>query len=782
MGARRGPRPPLADWEASESCRAPAIARRSGFLSAALAVPGLVGGHLALRGGAPLRAQPRPAAAPRGLRQLATAAGEQAWHRRARRRRQLDRAVIAVAAARGRLALHHGGGGDNGGMAQRGGRGGGDAPLAKRLMAFLQRECGGDASGGEQRGRGSAGRGARGNSRNSDGRGMRGGGRTDQHREGDWKCRHCGFQPNFSFRSRCWKCGGARGDSQHPGGSAPGGRAAGPVGAGGSRPLLGGGTSRGGSVAREDRPPSYRVPGASLAAKAAVARAASPSAPTAAQHGARRKGPGAPGRGGEASQEEKQLSDDDGDDGFRRVQRRRGRNGGGAKGDQGQADAQRAGDVDMDMDLDDSVEPADGGDGDLDEADDDVPEEAPGPTELRQLWQQEVGVVKRLARQGLSADHPAMVAAIAARDGAEAKWREAKAPAPLATRLGWAQKKLDRAITIQAGTRQEMQDLERQFNENMADLQARMAEDSARVRTRRQQLETIQAEAGGGAPTQRIPGADGEAVRKACDTLRQEVAPALAALAEQLGTGTDAWATVNGLLARLSASQQVMDKAAEAAQFFDLADGDESYWSESHDLQPGGGGGGNREDGGVGADSQATRQEWQPRHQQDQWGQRQSEHPGTGHSGGGDDAQSGGYWQPSDWAAAPRWRERGHGQWTRASWADAWENEQYGDDEDMDAQTEPQCKHRRQGGANYGDGGEQQGGGGGSLLPAAQAGQAPLQGQPCDAARQHSAMLASIVEAAISAGVQPLTVTGEELHILDTQQLATWAAENLPPN
>ncbi len=181
-------------------------------------------------------------------------------------------------------------------------------------------------------------------------------------------------------------------------------------------------------------------------------------------------------------------------------------------------------------------------------------------------------------------------------------------------------------------------------------------------------------------------------------------------------------------------------------------------------------------------DPQAARQAWQPPYQQAQQGQQQSGPSGMDHSCGGDDVRSWNYWQPSDWAEAPRWRERGHGQWTRTSWADAWENEQYGDDEDMEEQTEPQCKHRRQGGAAYDEDGMQPGGDGGGLLPAAQVGQAPTQGQPCDAARQYSEMLARIVEAAINAGVQPLTVAGEELHVLDAQQLTAWAAENLPPN
>ncbi len=324
-----------------------------------------------------------------------------------------------------------------------------------------------------------------------------------------------------------------------------------------------------------------------------------------------------------------------------------------------------------------------------------------------------------------------------------------------------------------------MSALEKEYDTKKAELQSRMDEDTARVRKRRQQLESIQAEAGG-APAQRMHGADGEAVRRACDTLRQEVAPALAALAEQLGTGTEAWSTVNGLLARLSTSQQVMDKAAEAtAQMFDLADGDESYWSESHDLQAGTGGDGAQTGGCDGGDPQLAQQSWQPPQQHHQQGHQWSGHFGTDQGGGGGEAQSWNHWQQSDWAAAPRWRESGHGQWTRTSWADAWESE-YCDDADMEEQSEPQSKHRRQGGAAYDSEEQQTGAGGSSFSPTAQACQGPPQVQASDAARQHSEMLSHVVAAAINAGVQPLTTSGEELHVLDAPQLAAWAAENIP--
>jgi hypothetical protein len=208
--------------------------------------------------------------------------------------------------------------------------------------------------------------------------------------------------------------------------------------------------------------------------------------------GARQRGLGMAGSSAAAPPRASEEAVDD--DGFRLVQRRKGLYKGGAKQEPGREQSEG----DVDMDGNDPACPAGDDDGDIDEADDGEPEDAPGPSELRQQWQQEVGVVKQLARQGLSPDHPAMLAAVAARDDAEGKWRWAKTPAPLATRLGWAQKKLDRAVAIQAGTRQEMSALERQFKDDMAALQSRMDEDSARVKKRRQQLEAVQAEAGGG--------------------------------------------------------------------------------------------------------------------------------------------------------------------------------------------------------------------------------------------------------------------------------------------
>ncbi len=703
--------------------------------------------------------------------------GEQAWHRRARRQRQADRAIIAVAAARRRIARHHGGGGWPGGMSRRGGGNGGDGQLARQIMELLQRQCGHDGSGdGGKRGRGAS-RGARGNStarndspRRSSSRTGGPRGERQQQKEGDWQCRSCMFSTNFGFRQKCWKCGVPRNGQQNAGATRAGHLSAGPVGANGLRPLLGGGASRSNGPLGAAASPTHRVPGSSLAAKAVAARAAVSTAQQAAT--TKTKLPNGPQRGGAAAASTGDAARADDDDGFQLVQRRRQRQGspegvaapGGLRED--------AGDAVMDDDDDPSDEAAHGGD----EDEDDAVEEAPEPAELRQRWQAEIGIVKRLARQGLSTEHPAMVAACEARDEAERAWRSAKDPAPLATRLGWAQKKLDRAVSIQAETRLAITALDKEYNDRKAELQTRMDADTERVRKRRLQLQEVQDEAGLQSPQRRRGSGGGEAVRKACGALRDQVAPALTALAEQLGTESPAWATVNGLLSTLTSSQKVLEEAMdEATPTYDMADGELSEWSESHDLPTGCQGSASWYYGSDGEQrpqqQQAQQASQQPQQQQQcQQGQHWAGQGQQEMAQGGGGSGSWHSWGNAAWTTVPTWRQCGHGQWLRASWADAWENEHGGDDDaDMEGQLEPPNKHRRQGNPATGDVEQMAGNVGGD-------------GATTTIAEQHGVQcqLQTIIAAAINAGVQPLTHTGEELHVLDANQLAAWAAENLP--
>ncbi len=709
-------------------------------------------------------------------------AGEQAWHRRARRQRQADRAIIAVAAARRRIACHHGGGGWPSGMSRRGGGNGGDGPLARQILELLQRQCGSDGGGEDgKRGRGANGRGALGRStaefgspRRASSRAGSARGERQQQREGDWECRSCMFKTNFAFRQKCWRCGESRGGQQRAAVANGRNLSAGPIGANGLRPLLGGGASRPSAPPATSGPPTHRIPGSSLAAKAMAARAAVSTAQQEAtasgkqQNGVQRNERPAALPGGAA-----RMVDGEG---FQLVQRRKPRQTGISGLEVPGCPPEHDEDAAMGDDADEDQLPHEGDDHDA-EDDDEEPEVAPEPAVLRQRWQKEVGIVKQLTRQGLGSDHPAMVAACEARDEAERVWRGAKDPAPLASRLGWAQKKLDRAISIQSETRLAISALEKEYNQRKAELQTRMDTDTDRVKKRRQQLREVQDEAGGESPQQRLRGGGGEAVRKACGTLRDEVAPALTALAEQLGTGTEAWSTINGLLSTLTSSQKVLEEAMDGATpTFDMADGDQSEWSESHDLPTGVSGSASWYHGGADGQetqqqqAQQTSQQAQQQHPQCQQGQQWSA------MGQLDSAQSGGgsgswdSWGHAAWTAAPAWRQCGHGHWQRASWADAWECEQRGvTDADMDGQGEPPNKHRRQDSPVARTADPNAGPVAGDGAAATQAEQQGVQGQ-----------LQCIIAAAINAGVQPLTSTGEELHVLDANQLAAWAAENLP--
>jgi hypothetical protein len=323
--------------------------------------------------------------------------------------------------------------------------------------------------------------------------------------------------------------------------------------------------------------------------------------------------------------------------------------------------------------------PADGVDGDVQDAEegpgDAAAEAAPSPTDLQRAWHDEVALVKRLRQQGLPSEHPAMRAACAARDGAERAWRDAKDPTPPAVRLARVQAKLDRAIALQAETRQTMRDCEQAHREKMRELQARLDEDASRVRTRRQQLEQVQEEVGA-AGAGRANAERGEAVRQAHGALCREVAPAIASLVEQVDSSSPAWTTLNGILGTLAASSALLEKAippATTAQSFNIgdqgrgsqrADDDEwegwsDGWSESHELpghdEAGGGGGHWGRDGG---DLQGS-EERRPEHSHDA-------SMGTGE-----------WWDssPAQWPTCVRWQACGHGKWTRGSWADEWERE-----------------------------------------------------------------------------------------------------------
>ncbi len=438
------------------------------------------------------------------------------------------------------------------------------------------------------------------------------------------------------------------------------------------------------------------------------------------------------------------------------------------------------------MDEDD---PGEGGDAQ------EQPGEEEGPTveELHRTWQDEVAFVKKLRQQGVQDGHPAMRAACEARDGAEQAWRAAKEPAPAAIRLGRAQSKLDRAITLQAEARQAVLDEESSHRERMRELQAALDECTTRVANRRRQLREIQGEVGASGGDGGAQSRQREAIRRVHTTICGDVGPTIAALVEQLDTASPAWAALNGLLGKLSASKEVLEGACApqpGAQEFDLTDDadrweEASEWSEGQDLRNS-----DRTDAGDGGQCYATNG-------------RCAGDSGTTGQGGADGSLRSGvqdhemgvddWWgtQQRGWKTGTHWHTQGHGQWQRASWADQMEQDLQ---EEGEADGQPAATRRRVGPADTQR--AQEGGGGGPQQQ--QQPRSPRQGQPQqgtaagapgkgtaargpeEGGRLHAERLGHIINAAIEAGVNPVSAGGEDLHLLTPSQLDAWAAENLP--
>ncbi len=210
---------------------------------------------------------------------------------------------------------------------------------------------------------------------------------------------------------------------------------------------------------------------------------------------------------------------------------------------------------------------------------------------LRERWDAEAATVRVLEREGVSDDHPAMHAALAARDEAERAYRREKAPQPVARRIGWAQSRLDRAMRMQEKTLAQLHAFDAEAKVQRRKIEEVLEADRARISKHRAALEELQMEAGA---EYFSPARGGDASRAACGRAAgglRDAAPAALALADSLPEGSIAREQANALLAQLSALQSDLEQAASGdggPEAFDISD-EVSDWSESHDLGQRGG-------------------------------------------------------------------------------------------------------------------------------------------------------------------------------------------------
>ncbi len=604
----------------------------------------------------PLR-QRRRSLSPHGLPRLGSGATAQralepAWHRRQRRRRASARVLLRLADAARTLGTHH--------SAQRPPRAAQQAmpadgqsrgpteaqfeALVDRLAALERRQSAGGARsdpptsnpGGQraQRGERAAQRHA-----TADGRVGRVRGRP-----GDWQCPHCQAYPCFARAETCYRCGSRRLDhddgSFNKRGGADRGLAAptdreryfGPVGAGGARPLLGGrGAARGRAEGqrRKSPAPSYRVPGASQAARAEaevrrndndVGGGRNPNGADGdfrvVQRGAPAQAPASAGatNGGrtfassnswaalteeeDAMDQEEDVgaggTDGDGDDSQSPPEAEGGH--GGMDGPQGNGGDGRA-----------------GGHGQVEGGSDEH--------SLRLQWDEHVRACRRLERD------PNMPASIvekakALRDEAEQRWRSARTPHSLSKRMRWAGADLRTAEEKEQAQRRELQLHLDESARRTKELESRVQVAAARTARKRAAIQELLAE---GAPVDvhqqdRWPT---ELAATAVSGITQSIAPPLAAAIERLSSPMqcDDAEGVRQELQLAAASLCTLEQLLRgqvlptvplgaAAPHFDISGGDSSAGANDEGDDAHDGGGGKRRALATGASGAAAAARW----------------------------------------------------------------------------------------------------------------------------------------------------------------------------
>ncbi len=417
--------------------------------------------------------------------------------------------------------------------------------------------------------------------------GGRSGGRmgsASRQREGEWACQ-CGFDTNRPRRSACFQCGRSRDVAEVRGGSgakglgkarvadgkgckgghhqeASGGWGKGPVGAGGSRPLLGGrgrGPLDGAAGAINETAgaqlPAWGGKGPPTAMWPAKGgdwpRAGLAMGVKGGAKGSKGFEADAARDGGRATWTRPQVVVDE--EGYELVQPRRIRaeQGAGQLGSEG-APAVKGGGNDAGWattttrrrwsDVDDSDDEGAGDDEELEEGQDqgDVDEAGAAeadPRQLRNAYEEHARAARDLERRGIHG--PALATLQAARDEAERRWREAKPPAPLSKRLDWADTKLRKAQAALTRVRLELDAFDEETERKRSEINRRIQEAQEWYQWRRKQLDDIHTEAAETAPGRRHVAAGNEGTDEVRQRIRGHMLPEMQAIIEAVPEGTD---------------------------------------------------------------------------------------------------------------------------------------------------------------------------------------------------------------------------------------------------
>ncbi len=197
----------------------------------------------------------------------------------------------------------------------------------------------------------------------------------------------------------------------------------------------------------------------------------------------------------------------------------------------------------------------------------------------------------------------------AARDKAERAWREAKSPAPLPTRLGWAEAKLDKAAAALTKARLAVEELDAEYERRREDLHQRLHKAEGWHKWRQQQLDELHDEAADRAPSRRraTESAGGAEVRS---KIRDQLLPQVQLVMEHLEGNPEILDQLSLVAAGLIDAESRLEvrPTGGTVETFDIAEGDhdELGWGSTGQAAA------NRDgaDGTKGGKGKST--EWKP--------------------------------------------------------------------------------------------------------------------------------------------------------------------------
>ncbi len=248
-------------------------------------------------------------------------------------------------------------------------------------------------------------------------------------------------------------------------------------------------------------------------------------------------------------------------------------------------------DAESENELDDEMEQVDGGadwEGDEDEAADAVGSDDPDPRQLRASFEELAKAVRSLERRSeFSQEGTALRALREARDRAESAWRAAKAPAPLPTRMAWAEEKLERAATALTKARLAVEELDEEYDRRREALCRKVEEADAWRKWRQQQVDALHCEA-----AEKIPsGRKGQASQgglEVRDKIRCQLLPELQAIMEHVEGNPEILEKLSLLAAGLVDAESCLGNrhGSDATETYDMADGDseKGAWGAATDV------------------------------------------------------------------------------------------------------------------------------------------------------------------------------------------------------